>query len=121
LAVDGLDEFFAGYDGSRSIFDALRAAVEAIGPVELRVSKSQIAFRRRVAFAWAWIPDRYLRGRHAPLVLSVAFPYRHPSPRWKEIVEPARGRFMHHLELHEVADIDDEVIGWLAEAWIAAT
>jgi hypothetical protein len=112
-----LDEFFAGYDESRPIFDALRAVAEAIGPVEMRVTKSQIAFRRRAAFAWTWIPDRYLRGRHAPLVLSVAFPYRHPSPRWKEIVEPAPGRFMHHLELHTETDIDDEVHAWLREAW----
>jgi hypothetical protein len=115
-----VDEFFAGYDESRPIFDALRAAVEAIGPVELRVSKSQIAFRRRAAFAWAWIPNRYLRGRRAPLVLSVSFAYRHPSPRWKEIVEPAKRRFMHHLELHAAADVDNEVCGWLAEAWTAA-
>jgi hypothetical protein len=112
-----LDEFFIGYGESRPIFDALRDVVEAIGPVELRVSKSQIAFRRRVAFAWAWIPDRYLRGRHAPLVLSVAFPYRHPSPRWKEIVEPRPGRYMHHLELWSLANIDDEVRQWLDEGF----
>jgi hypothetical protein len=115
-----LDEFFTGFDESRPIFDALRGVAEAIGPVELRVSKSQIAFRHRIAFAWAWIPDRYLHGRHAPLVLSVAFPYRHPSPRWKEIVEPVPGRFMHHLELRAETDIDDEVRAWLTEAWTIA-
>jgi hypothetical protein len=121
LAVEGLDEFFVGYDGSRPIFHALRAAIEAIGPVELRVSKSQIAFRRRVAFAWAWIPDKYLRGGHAPLVLSVSLRQRDDSPRWKEIVEPSPGRFMHHLELHSIADVDDEVRDWLAEALLAAS
>lgn len=62
-----LDEFFAGYDESWPIFGGLQEAVEAVGPVEMRISKSQVAFRRRVAFAWAWIPDRYLRGGHAPL------------------------------------------------------
>jgi len=94
-----LDEFFEGYAASRPIFDALRRAIETIGSAEMRVSKSQIAFRRRVGFAWVWIPDKYLSGGHAPLVLSVSLHHRDESPRWKEIVEPAAGRFMHHLEL----------------------
>ena len=112
-----LDEFFAGYDLAQPIFDTLREKVEAIGPAEMRVSRSQIAFRRRVAFAWVWIPDRYLRGGHAPLVLSVSLRCRDDSPRWKQIVEPAKGRFMHHLELLVPGDIDNEVRGWLREAW----
>ena len=112
-----LDEFFDGYEPSRAIFNALRESVDAIGPAEMGVGKSQIAFRRRVAFAWVWIPDRYLRGGHAPLVLSVSLRRRDDSPRWKQIVEPAKGRFMHHLELLAPGDIDNEVRGWLREAW----
>lgn len=115
-----LDEFFSGYEESRRIFDTLHAAVDAIGPVEVLVTKSQIAFRRGKAFAWAWIPDRYLRGGHAPLVLTLSFDRRDKSQRWKEIVEPAPGRFMHHLELRSEAEIDGEVRGWLREAWKAA-
>lgn len=115
-----LNEFFAAYGPARPLFEAVRAAIEALGPAEMRVSKSQIAFRRRVAFAWAWIPDRYLRGSHAPLVLSVSLRRRDESPRWKEVVEPAKGRFMHHLELWDVADVDEEVRGWVAAAWLEA-
>jgi hypothetical protein len=84
------------------------------------VTKSQIAFRRRVAFAWAWVPARYLRGQVAPLVLTIALRHLDASPRWKEIVEPAPGRFTHHLELHAIADIDAEVRGWLRDAWLAS-
>lgn len=115
-----LDEFFEGYAASRPIFDALRIAIEGVGPAEMRVSKSQIAFRRRVGFAWAWIPDKYLSGGHAPLVLSVSLRRRDESPRWKEIVEPVKGRFMHHLELHSAAETDEEVRAWLTMAWSAA-
>lgn len=115
-----VDEFFADYPESRQLFEALRCAVEAIGPAELRVTRSQIAFRRRVAFAWAWAPARYLRGATAPLVLTLSFHRRDASPRWKEIVEPAPGRFTHHLELYAVGDIDDQVRNWLQEAWLAA-
>lgn len=117
---DLLNEFFTGYEAARPLFEALRQAIDTLGPAELRVSKSQIAFRRRVAFAWAWVPDRYLRGGHAPLVLSVALRRRDDSPRWKEIVEPAKGRLMHHLELREVGEIDGEVYQWLAEAYAQA-
>jgi hypothetical protein len=67
-----LDEFFSGYGESRRIFDALHAAIEALGAVNVRVTKSQVAFRRRRAFAWAWVPGRYLGGGHAPLVLTVS-------------------------------------------------
>ena len=84
------------------------------------MTKSQIAFRRRKAFAWVWIPGKYLRGRTAPLVLTFVFRSRNASPRWKEIVEPAAGRFTHHLELYRTEDIDEEVLGWLREAWDAA-
>lgn len=112
-----LDDFFAGRGDSRLIFEAVRGAIDAVGPSEIRVTKSQVAFRRRRAFAWAWMPGQYLRGRPAPLVLTVALRRQDSSPRWKEIVEPRPGRFTHHLELCSAADIDDEVGGWLREAW----
>ena len=115
-----LDEFFAGQPDSRRIFETLRSAVDALGPAQIRVTKSQVAFRRRRAFAWAWMPGVYLRGKHAPLVLTLSLPRRDSSLRWKEIVEPAPGRFTHHLELRSTADIDDEVRSWLQEAWAAA-
>jgi len=114
-----LDEYFSGREESRLLFDAVRQVIDTLGPYDLRVTKSQIAFRRRTAFAWAWIPGRYLHGRHAPLVLSLGFRQPDPSPRWKEIVEAAPGRFMHHLELYSAADVDEDVTGWLGAAWQA--
>jgi len=100
-----LTEFFKGYKESRPLFDVVLSVIESIGPAALRVTKSQIAFRRRKAFAWVWIPGKHLRGKIAPLVLSLSFCKRDPSPRWKEIVETAPGRFMHHMELYSVNDI----------------
>jgi hypothetical protein len=116
-----LDTFFADHPVSRQLLDVLNEAIAAIGPVTLRVTKSQVAFRRRKAFAWAWMPGQYLRGTCAPLVLTVALRRRDPSPRWKEVVEPAKGRFTHHLELYTIADIYPEVGSWLEEAWSLAS
>jgi hypothetical protein len=60
-----------------------------------------------------------LRGKQAPLVLSLSFPRRDRSARWKEVVEPAPGRFMHHLELRSIGDLDQQVLAWLRRAWEA--
>lgn len=112
-----LDEFFAGFALSRSLFDVAEAAILDLDGVERRVTGSQIAYSRRAGFAWVWVPGRYLAGRGAPLVLSLALRRRDTSSRWKEVVEPKPGRFMHHLELHSLDDIDEVVRGWLLEAW----
>ncbi len=113
-------QFFAGRPEFAEIFEALREKVEAIGEAQVRVTKSQIAFRRRTGFAWAWIPGKYLSGMRHPLVLSLALRRHDASPRWKEVVEPAPGRFMHHLELSSTSDIDEQVVSWLREAWSGA-
>ncbi len=112
-----LDEFFKGYETSRPLFEAVRAALDSIGPTDLRVSKSQVAFWRKKAVARLWIPARYLRRQTAPLVLTLGFHSRDASPRWKEIIQPAPGWFTHHLELYTAADIDEEVRRWLKAAW----
>lgn len=114
------DEFFSEKALPKKLFAVIRREVEALGEVSIRVTKSQIAFQRRRSFAWVWMPGQYLKGRTAPLVLTLALPWRDGSPRWKEIVEPAPGRFTHHLELSDPADIDEEVRGWLRKAWEAA-
>lgn len=116
MSEPSLDAFFAGRDESREIFAALREAAGSSGPVEVRVSKSQVALAHGPTFARAWTPDQYLGRGHAPLVLTLSFRHRDPSPRWKQIVEPAPGRFTHHLELWAPGDVDDEVRAWLRQA-----
>lgn len=115
-----VDEFFSGQETSKQIFEAVRSVVEDIGPFYLQVSKSQIAFRRLKNFACVWMPEQYLKRKAAPLVLTLSFRFRDPSPRWKEIVQPSPGRFTHHLELYSIDDVDAEVRRWLQHAWAAA-
>lgn len=115
-----VDEFFAGHEDSREIFDRLRGFIESLGPTTVRVTKSQVAFRRRTAFAWTWMPATYLHRPSPPLVLTIALRHRDPSPRWKEVVEPRPGRFTHHLEVRAAAEIDTQVQRWLVDAWKAA-
>ncbi len=115
-----LERFFNGQDLARQIFEAVRAAQERVGPAELRVSKSQVGFRRRRVFAMVWMPEMYLHRKAAPLVLTVSLHERDGSPRWKEIVEARPGYFTHHLELYGPEEVDEAVRGWLQAAWLLA-
>ncbi len=112
-----LDEFFGGCEPARQLFERVRAAIEKVGEAEIRVTKSQVAFRRRLGFAFVRMPDMYLKRGDVPLVLTIGLWRRDASPRWKQVVEPAPGRYTHHLELRSPEEIDDEVLRWLQEAW----
>lgn len=105
---------------AREVCDALAGLVDDLGPATVRVAKSQVAFRRRRAFCWVWLPGMYLSGPTADVVVSVALPHEGRSPRWKERLLLGGRHRMHHLEVHNLADVDDEVAGWLAEAYDAA-
>jgi hypothetical protein len=113
-------DFFRGDEEARAIFVAIRGAVALLGEATLRVSKSQIAFRRRIAFGWVWLPGKYLKGKRPPLVLTIGL-HRHDfCARWKQVVEPYPGRFVHHMELNAPEQVDQEVRALLAEARSAA-
>ena len=117
-----LADFFAEKPLARELFAAVRREVKAIGDTSVRVTNSQVAFRRRRTFASVWAPDLYLTGRDglAPLVLTIYLRRRDDSPRWKQVVQPASGRFTHHLELRDKGQVDPEVESWLREAWEGA-
>lgn len=114
-----LAEHLAAHPESVLLLEAVRDALRGIGPTTERMTRSEVVFARDLSVVRAWVPGQYLDGRGAPLVLSFDLPGRHPSPRWKEIVEVRPGRFMHHLELWTIDDLDAEVQGWLRHAWEA--
>lgn len=111
---------FDGYPDGLAVFVAVRDAVAGIGEAAVEVTKSQIAFRRRTGFAYVWRPGQYVHSE-VPAVLSIALPRAVASARFKSVVHPGTNVWMHHIELHEPAQIDDEVCGWLAEAYENAT
>lgn len=110
------EEFFAGSPVGLAVLARVRTVLAELGGCDERVSTSQVAFRRRRGFAYLWRPGRYLRRPAAEVVLSLALGRAVASPRFKEVVEPAPGQWMHHLELHGPEEVDGEVAGWLREA-----
>jgi hypothetical protein len=115
---DGLtpEGHFAGHPDGLALYRAVEDAVAAIGEAEIRVTRSQIAFRRRKGFAYVWRPGRYVKNE-APAVLSIALPREVASDRFKEVVHPSAKVWMHHLELSDPAQLGDEVRAWLTEAY----
>ncbi len=108
--------FFAGHPLGLELFDEVRRSVEALGDASVRVTKSQIAFRRRTGFAFVWRPGQYVHS-DVPAVLSIPLRREVASERFKAVAHPAPRVWMHHLELREIGDVDDEVLSWLREAY----
>jgi hypothetical protein len=111
-----VEQFFAGHPVALAVHDRVQSVLDTAGGCTVRVSRSQVAFRRRRGFAYLWLPGQYLTRPAAEVVLTIALDRCDPSPRWKEVVHPAGARWIHHLEVHGPADVDDEVAGWLRES-----
>ncbi|MDF3046648.1 MAG: hypothetical protein K0R30_2876 [Ornithinibacter sp.] len=111
------EDFFAGSSLGLAVLVRVREVLAESHPdVTERVGRSQVAFRRRRGFAYLWMPGQYLKNPRAEVVLSLALPSRLDSPRFAEVVHPAPTTWMHHLDVHTTADVDDEVAAWLVHA-----
>jgi hypothetical protein len=110
------EDLFASSPVALAVLRVVMGLVDELPEHEVRTTKSQVAFRRRRGFAYLWRPGQYLAKPGAEIVLSVLLERRDPSPRWKEVVRTSPARWIHHLEVHDPAEVDDEVVGWLTEA-----
>ncbi len=110
------EEFFAGNADGLAIFESVHSILQAIGPVEVRVTKSQVAFRRKRGFAYLWLPGRYLAKAQDDVVLSIALGRHEASTRFKQVVRVSPRHWMHHLVVRGPGEVDAEVSSWLREA-----
>lgn len=119
--TESAEEHLGGEAVAVATWRAVHGLLAALGPVDVRVSRSEIAIRRvsprGAGVAYVWVPGRYLDGRGAPVVVSVVLGRHDGSPRWKEVAHPGSRHWMHHLEITDPAQVDDEVAAWLREAW----
>lgn len=113
------EDLFDGFPRGLAVCRAVEQAVAAIGDAAVVVSKSQVAFRRRRGFAYVWRPGQYVDSE-VPAVLSLALPREVVSHRFKEVVHPSSQVWMHHLELDDAAQVDNQVRAWLQEAYDGA-
>ena len=114
-----VESFFEGSPDALALYRTIEDVVAQIGEADVQVTKSQIAFRRRKGFAFVWRPGQYVNS-DVPAVLSISLPHAVDSDRIKSVVHPSKKVWMHHLELRDLVQIDDEVREWLAEAYECA-
>lgn len=117
MTDEATEAFFADHALGRAIHQRVHAILAEAGAVDVRVTRSQIAYRRRRGFAYLWLPERTLGPRAAGIVvLSIALGRHDPSSRFKEVVKVSPHHWMHHVELRDPADVDAQVAAWLLEA-----
>jgi Domain of unknown function (DUF5655) len=113
------EDLFRGFPDTLTICRRVEEAVCTIGESSVAVTRSQVAFRRRRGFAYVWRPGQYVDS-DVPAVLSIALSREVTSDRFKSVVHPSANVWMHHVELHDGLEVDDQVREWLAEAYASA-
>lgn len=94
----------------RAIFDAVLEAIRRCGPVTVLPEKSRIAFQVRMSFAQLTPRLRWVDGH-------VVLARRMEHPRFRRIDTISPRNHVHHFRLTSVQEVDQEVEGWLAEAY----
>lgn len=111
--------FFDRMPEMAPVYAALREKLRSAYPdMEIRVAKTQISFRNRHLFAMASLPARRVRGwPERYLLVSFGLSHRQESPRIVQSVEPYPNRWTHHVIVTHEAELDDELMGWIEEAY----
>lgn len=113
------EDLFRGFSEGLAICHRVQQVSSTIGTASVAVTKSQLVFRRRRGFAYVWRPGRYVNS-DVPAVLSLALSHEITSDRFKSVVHPSKNIWMHHIELRDINQVDDEVRGWLQDAYSSA-
>jgi hypothetical protein len=82
------EEFFDGHPDGLAIYRRVTDVIDGLAEAEVRVSKSQIAFRARHGFAYLWRPGRYV-DNDVLAVLSIPLPPSTNPSAFKSVVHPS--------------------------------
>ncbi len=111
--------FFGEHMAALPLYEQLEDRILGEIPnVQIKVAKTQITFANKRGFAFvSFNPCR--RAKERPenrITVSFGLGYRKESPRIDVATEPYPGRWTHHLMVGSLAEIDDELLGWIKEA-----
>jgi hypothetical protein len=107
--------FFDGRPDALALYEALTDLMKKTLPeFTVKVQKSQISFYNRHLFAMVSLPRRKSeRG----LIVSFGLGDRLDSSRVAVATEPYPNRWTHHVPVTEATQLDEELLGWLREAY----
>lgn len=109
--------FFAGEPQMEALYRILEERMLArCGDFTVEVKRASLSLRNRYLFAWVTMRRRK-RGPAEYIMLGFGLSFRAESPRLTQVSEPYPGRWTHHVRLSSEADIDDELMDWIAAAY----
>ena len=94
----------------RAIYRQVVKAIRAIGPVRVLPEKTRIAFQVRMSFAQVTPRRAWLDGH-------VVLARRLDHPRFRQVQTFSPRNHLHTFRLTSPADVDAELLAWLAEAY----
>jgi hypothetical protein len=107
-------EYFAtGPAFERPVYEAVAEHLQMVGPVKVEYVSVGIFFKRTRTFA-------ELRPMRSRVRLSVLLSRRFKHPRIVKAYHGTGLRSAYFVDLHEAADVDDEVRDWLTEAYFTS-
>lgn len=111
--------FFEKMPQMLPLYETLKEKLERAFPdMGIKVTKTQISFRSRYVFAMASLPWRKIKDWPKEyLLVSFGLSYQKESPRIAQSVEAYPNRWTHHVILESEKDIDEELMGWIQEAY----
>ena len=110
--------FFDGRPEEAALARALLGGILlALPETQVQVQKTQITLKHRHVFAALSLPRRSRDRKDHKLTLTLGLAHRLDSPRVDIATEPYPGRWTHHVLVTEEDQIDEELMGWLREAW----
>lgn len=110
-----LEDYFAA-DGppfERPIFEAVNAHLSTLGPLHVEPVSVGLFFKRSRTFA-------ELRPMTRWMALSFILSHAVDHPRISRRLTVSGQRFYHVTRLREPSDVDDEVRGWLTDAYLSS-
>lgn len=113
-----VQKFFSDKPIQLHLFGLIHQYLHSLGNIEVKVTKSQIAFSNKRQFAWIWLPMTWDKKRPKDcVVLSFSSGKKIIHPNIVQIVEPYPNRFMHHVIVEKKSDINNYVKKWLKESY----
>ena len=109
--------FFNIMPNALPLYEILRSKLLTECPnTSLKVQKPQITFKAK--YGYAFVSLKRMKGcPEVFIIVSFGLFHRLNSPRIAIAVEPYPNRWTHHMIVFEAEQLDDELIGWLREAY----
>src|ERR1700760_4645804 len=92
------------------IYEKLIGELHHFGPIKIEPKKTSIHLGNRFGFAGVYTQKKAIN-------LEVHLNHRLTSPRVVKVEQASANRFHHSIKLNDPADVNDELLQWLREAY----